>query len=518
MKKTVVALIAAMIVLLGVFSVYGKDNSVPVQQVPDATVEELLQEVDILLYRTVPVKESQEKALVLLDRIIKLDPRCKQAYTYKANTLINLGRGNEGVAVFDAAIKAMPGDYQLHYMKGDCLMQLKRYKEAVAAYDKALKSKDPEFLKASTDYILGYKAEALYQLKQYKEAIEIYDRLITGSGYYYSFEHGMKKGMALMELKKYNDAAKWFGEFKKHIVPQDSEQLGKAYYYSACAYSMMGNVSKAVSELESAIKLDKSNKTTARTDKYFSKISKNKDFLDVLDFEENLLKSLGLGEGFFLIDKQVYDINGDKANDKAALVGHKSGKEWVNTDNIVLVIIDGKSGRQTVITPEYTEGTVYTDYQHYLLPYDLDGDGILDMAIELGAKGGSTYCAYSFKDNSPVMLFSSDSISKGISFTVKRLDANTAEVRSNVWDKPLTVDLTVAERDKSRLDESGQVGGLNRIEFVDVDGDKVYELKGYRGVEGFGGIYGFGSVISTHKYDRTKAEWVLTDLQYKWGR
>jgi len=526
--KRAAAVIIAMIILVNAFAVYGKGpeetagkaqvNAGP--ELSGKTVGQLMKEVDLLLYYTTPVRESEEKALVVLDQIIKLDPKCKQAYSYKAYALNNLGRAIEALGVYDKAMTAMPGDLELLYWKSGQLMKLKRYKEAIACYDKLLNSKNAEFLRLYSDTILRDKAEALCSLKRYGDAVKVYDRLIAGSGYYYSFDDGMKKGMALMELKKYKDAVKWFSEFKRHIVLDNTDQLGKVYYYSACAYSMLSNIPQAMVELEAAIKFDKSNKDKAKTDKYFKNISKDKRFINVVVFEENLLKQLKLGDGFYMIDHLTYDLNGDKVADEVALVGREILNSEFNAEHIALAIIDNKTGKLTLLTPKYTEGSIFANVKSYLYPYDLNGDGVKDITVKLGGGryGGYTSCSYSFRDNKPVMIFGGEPISEGLSFTAKRTDTNTALLQCVEFDKALTVNLAVAERDKGRLEEPGSVGRFWNIEYVDVDGDKIYELKGYQGVSGFGGLYGFGNVISTLKYDKVKAAWIIMNVEYKWGR
>lgn len=529
MKKSAL-ITAVMVILLGTFTAYGKDYDTEAPEVPDImeqelsgkTAEELMTEVDELIYRYTPVNESGEKALKLLDRVISLEPKNIRAYTSKAYALNCLGRGSEGAAVYDSAIKAIPGDDRLYTMKADYLMELGKYSEAAACYDKALKSKNPEFLKTDSGYILGRKADALYKLKRYEEAIKCYDKVITEGGhYYYSFEHGMNKGMALMELGKYREAAAWFNEFKRHIVPYEVEQYGKVYYYSAGAHAMLKNTAQVLVELEAAIKYDNKYKTMARTEKYFKNIREDKKFAYILDFEEGLLKELKLGEGFYLIDRLTYDINGDKAADEVALVGREIRNEFDNIDQVTLVIVDNKTGKYTQIVPKYTTGTIYSDRKGYLFPYDLNGDGVKDVTVQIGGgngRPGDTSCSYSFKDNKPVMIFGGEAISEGLSFTAKKVDANTAVLQCIEYDKTLEVDLTVSERDKGRLDEPGKVGGFWQLKLVDLDKDNIYELQGYQGLSGFGSIYGYGAVISTLKYDKTKVDWVITDVEYKWGK
>lgn len=324
-----------------------------------------------------------------------------------------------------------------------------------------------------------------------------------------------------MELKKYRDAAKWFAEFKRHIVLDNTEQLGKVYYLSACAYSMLKNTPQALVELEAAIKFDKANKDKAVTEKYFKNINKDKRFTGVVTYEANLLERLKLGEGFYMIDHLTYDINGDKAADEVALVGREVVNDEFNADRITLVIADNKTDRITQITPKYTEGDIFSNVKSYLFPYDLNGDGVKDVSVRIGGgrnRNGYTNCSYSFRDNKPVMIFGNEAISEGLSFTAERADANTALLQCIELDKTLTVDLTVAERDRKKLDEPGSVGRFWDMEYVDIDGDKVYELKGYQGVKGFGGLYGFGNVITTLKYDTEKADWVIFNIEYKWGR
>ncbi|MGE5633176.1 MAG: tetratricopeptide repeat protein [Caulobacteraceae bacterium] len=402
--KRIILITTTIFIALSLFTVNADDSS--------KTVQELLQQVENLLYRTLPVKESEERALGVLDEIIALDPKCELAYDYKAYALNSLGRGSDGADVYDAAIKAIPNDDMLYLKKADYLLiNLKRYNDAVTFYDKALQSKNAEFLRMNSDYLLRYKAEALYQMKRYSEAIKCYDKLIAESGYYYEFEYGMNKGLALMELKKYNEASKWFNEFKRHLVPYEYEQYAKVYYSSASAYSMLKKVPQALTDLELAIKYDKSYKDKAKTEKYFKNISSNKKFISILTFEENLLKKTKLGKGFYVIDHLTYDINGDKVADEVVLVGHENTTDEFNVDQVALIIVDNKSGKYNIITPKYNYGLIYSNRKDYLFSNDSNGDGIKDVTVQIGnrfSKGGWTACSYSFKGNKPVMIFAKE--------------------------------------------------------------------------------------------------------------
>lgn len=401
--KRLIAVTMVFIIMISSLAVYGDSQN--------DTVQELLSKAKGLLYTSSSIKENAIEALTLLDKVIELDATCIEAYDHKAYALYDLGRGSEAIAVYDDAIKAIPDADELYFRKSDYLMRLKRYNEAIVCFDKMLQSKDADFLRAYSGLVMERKADVLFELKRYSEAIVYYDKLIAESGFYYSLDYGMKKGMALMELKKYSEASKWFNEVKKHVVPYEYEQYARVYYSSACAYSMLKKTSQTLADLELAIKYDKSYKVKAKTEKYLKNISSSKKFAKILTFEEDLIKRLKLAEGFYLIDHLTYDINGDKIADDIALIGHEVFNEGINIDQIILVIIDNKAGKYTRITPKYTEGQIYANRKDYLLPKDLNGDGIKDVIIQIGngfSTPGWTQCGYSFKGNKAVMIFAKE--------------------------------------------------------------------------------------------------------------
>lgn len=477
------------------------------------TLQELKQESDAIFYKSYISKEDAEQLSVLSDSVLKLDPKDTEAYQRKAFALDMLGKSKEASAVYDKAAKLMPGNSELLYYRATHLMTYKDYSGAIQSYESFLKTDDKAFIAAQLDQVWRDEAEAYYSLKKYKEAIACIDKFVTKGNYYYDFDYSMKKGLALLELKRYSEASKWLTELKKHVVPYEYGKLAMVYYYNACAASMQGQTGQALNDLSVAFKFDPGYKSKAITENYLKGISKRKDFTDLVTFDDNLLKKLKLGKDFYVVDHLKYDLNGDKSNEDIVLVGRKCSRDNINIEQLSLVIVNSKTGRYDNITPKYTEGIIFDDVKDYLYLNDLNGDGLKDIIIKLWAPGGEKVCAYSYKGSKAVMVFGAGELSEGLTFTTSLVDGSKAQIQYPGIGTVATLDLSAIPAD--RRTEPGRISRFWDLQPVDADGDKVYEIKGYQVVDGFGSAYDFGNLITTLKYDRVKADWVVSSIEYK---
>ncbi len=115
-------------------------------------------------------------ALVVFDRVLKIDPGNYHAMDWKGNSLANLGRYSEALKLFDQAILYL--DYKVdediyidcHYQRAWVLAKLGRYDEAIKEYDK-LFIVDPDIFKGHYD-----KAWVLSKLGRYDDAVIEYNR------------------------------------------------------------------------------------------------------------------------------------------------------------------------------------------------------------------------------------------------------------------------------------------------------------------------------------------------------
>jgi len=79
-----------------------------------------------------------EKALLLFDKAIKLNPNCIKAYNSKGFTLHALGRNEKILECFDKAIELDPKNIDAYDNKIEILKRLGLYEEALLFYDKMI--------------------------------------------------------------------------------------------------------------------------------------------------------------------------------------------------------------------------------------------------------------------------------------------------------------------------------------------------------------------------------------------
>jgi hypothetical protein len=117
-----------------------------------------------------------ENALVVFDRVLKIEPANYMAMMWKGNALANLGRYPESLKMIDQSITYL--DYNVdedyyndaYYSKGWVLAKLGKYDESKSAYDK-LFIVDPDIFRAHYD-----KAWVLAQQGKNIEAVTEYNR------------------------------------------------------------------------------------------------------------------------------------------------------------------------------------------------------------------------------------------------------------------------------------------------------------------------------------------------------
>jgi len=117
-----------------------------------------------------------ENALVVFDRVLKIDSGNFEAMSWKANALASLGRYPESLEMIDHSLLYLDyrvdEDYYLdaYYAKGWVLAKQGKYDDSIKAYDK-LFIVDPDIFRAHYD-----KAWVLAKQGKYDEAVKEYNR------------------------------------------------------------------------------------------------------------------------------------------------------------------------------------------------------------------------------------------------------------------------------------------------------------------------------------------------------
>ncbi|MBD2693429.1 serine/threonine-protein kinase [Anabaena catenula] len=139
-----------------------------------------------------------EDALAVYEKAVNIKVNYFQGWYGKGKALFELKKYQESLLSYDKAIQIQPDYLEAWAGRGFALASLQRYSEAISAFDKALKIKNnyPEMWNA--------KGDAFRNLKQYDNAVKSYDQAIELQPD--NHEIWYKKGFALQTLKQYDDA------------------------------------------------------------------------------------------------------------------------------------------------------------------------------------------------------------------------------------------------------------------------------------------------------------------------
>jgi hypothetical protein len=138
------------------------------------------------------------------DKVLALDPEDTDAWYYKGNSLMALGRYEEAVLCYDQVLALDPDSlsYDICQSKGRALDGLKRYEEAIYWFDKAI-----DFMPIFSDsWVL--KGNSFNKLGRYEEAIKCYDKAIELSSR--DADAWFSKGTSLDELGRHEEAMRCY--------------------------------------------------------------------------------------------------------------------------------------------------------------------------------------------------------------------------------------------------------------------------------------------------------------------
>jgi len=106
------------------------------------------------------------------DKILKDDPSNVDAMVYKALSLEQLGKFEQGESLFLLALSLEPKKIQLLEMRISSLLLLEKYEETLAYFDRILEI-EPKRIKA-----LEIKSTSLENLGRFSESITCYDKIL----------------------------------------------------------------------------------------------------------------------------------------------------------------------------------------------------------------------------------------------------------------------------------------------------------------------------------------------------
>jgi tetratricopeptide (TPR) repeat protein len=145
---------------------------------------------------------KDEEAIQCYDKALKINPNDESVWENKANALGSLDKDEEAIQCYDKALEINPeNDYALA-MKASHFVTLEKYEEAIQCYDKALEiNPENDRVLAMKDQLTKFHESYLSDLQKVK------DRNLENIS---DPSNAFMEGMALLELKKYEEAISYF--------------------------------------------------------------------------------------------------------------------------------------------------------------------------------------------------------------------------------------------------------------------------------------------------------------------
>lgn len=208
----------------------------------------------------------------------------------------------------------------------------------------------------------------------------------------------------------------------------------------------------------------------------------------------------------YLLNIKYGDVNGDGVKDKVSLYGNKpDGPTSIFTDNIILVIQDGKTNFVYIVPLEYNSG-----YNPTIFLGDFTSDKVDDILISIdsGGSGGYTfYYVYSFIGNNLKKLFDFNIFNNYLPYDVTYKNYYKVSVVNKNSKKEFLID--ISNKDKSYLMDlynkdgtlkkptSGSVSVLSGLYPIDFDRNGVYDLYAMQRIIGLYNADGLGVLQTT---------------------
>ena len=139
-----------------------------------------------------------ERAVELIDRAVRINPKIAATDPYRSAALNQLNRHEEALAVCDEAIRLKPDFVELHYNRANALYGLGRLADALVSYDKVIQLR-PDFAEAWSN-----RGNALQGLGRVEDALFNCNKAIALKPSYAQAHYN--RGNALYDLSRFDEA------------------------------------------------------------------------------------------------------------------------------------------------------------------------------------------------------------------------------------------------------------------------------------------------------------------------
>jgi hypothetical protein len=221
---------------------------------------------------------------------------------------------------------------------------------------------------------------------------------------------------------------------------------------------------------------------------------------------------LKIRKNTFILDYKFEDVNGDNIKDNIILIGHKFDEHAsLLIQEIKIIIQDGRTNKFYTISP----GKLDRGYNAKLFLGDFEGDGVKDILVSIGTKGGSYYSLFSFKNGKCKHLINEVEFSKGLAFNVNYLndfkvsiinkDLNKSYILDVSNKKSTYISLGIYSNNGELLKgNKGSYDSISSLIPIDVDKNGVYELKSIQTIWGICQVDTLGYGKALWKYNGRK--------------
>ncbi|MDD4834226.1 MAG: VCBS repeat-containing protein [Lutispora sp.] len=215
----------------------------------------------------------------------------------------------------------------------------------------------------------------------------------------------------------------------------------------------------------------------------------------------------------WVLDFKTGDINGDNVIDYVYLIGNKPyGDKSPFRSNIMLRIIDGRTGKITIIRPKENAGYNPTIFLGDFTAYKTND---ILVSIDTGGSGATAYYyIYSYQNDNLKKIFDFEAFNEEYDYEVNYLNNYKAEVISKANNKRYILDLTykgqeylseIYNKDGTLKEPiSGWVDPLSGLFPIDFQRNGVYELYAEQSIAGRYHADGLGYVQTSLEWDRNR--------------
>lgn len=183
---------------------------------------------------------QHQRALELLDRLLRICPADAPAHSQRGAALAALGQTDAAIASYDRAIAVRPDDAELLCNRGVALARVGRFEAAIASFDRALA--------CGAGHLGAHfnRSVALADLGRLDEAIDGYERVIALRPDFATAHYN--RGVALAALGRVQEAV---ASYDGAIAARPDYAL--AHHNRGIALSELGRTEEALASFDAAI-------------------------------------------------------------------------------------------------------------------------------------------------------------------------------------------------------------------------------------------------------------------------